>query len=67
MKKKYTKKQITEAIRYWQTQLRRMNENVEADSWNKNADGFYEIPDSSMDKGLDAVLSDIGKTRNDIT
>lgn len=29
MKKTYTKKQITEAIRYWERQLRKMNESAE--------------------------------------
>ena len=31
MKKKYTKKQITEAIAYWEKQLKMMNEETEDD------------------------------------
>lgn len=31
MKKKYTKKQIMESIKYWQKQLKRMNESIDED------------------------------------
>ena len=56
MKKKYTKKQITEAIAYWEKQLRTMNESVPQEY------GFG--PDSNVSDENDPVAKYTKKIRD---
>ena len=42
MKKRYTKKQITEAIKFWKRQLKKLDENVDKDR-KQDLDGFADM------------------------
>lgn len=44
MKKKYTKKQITEAIAYWKNQLKKMNESAESEKYH-HLQSYTELED----------------------
>jgi len=56
MKKQYTKKQITEAIAYWEKQLKRLNESDNYDELNRLLDKSKKDP---YDFIVNANLSNI--------